>query len=266
MKNPLLAPLALALLAACGCSRQVIIDRIAPDDIQQASRKAYTDLKAGRFEQVRERLRDELKGRDLDGEFRRMAAAIPDGPEPDVTAVDFHAYAGTGGTRYDITYRYDYPGQWVQARFGWSRDNGDLRLTGIAVNAFDSTANDADTFTLEGKGPFHYLVLLLAASVFTVSFVALFKCVFRRGLRRKWAWALFIVLGFGAFAFNWTTGAWRLSLLNVQLMSVAALRPFAGPWTITIAVPVGALVFLYKLRRLGRAEREQAGRVASPPP
>jgi hypothetical protein len=137
-------------------------------------------------------------------------------------------------------------------------------MTGFAVNALDNSAKDPDDFTFEGKGPVHYLVLLVAALVFAANVYALVRCALARGLRHKWAWILFIVFGIGAFRFNWTTGEWRVAFLNLQLMSVAALRLYGGAWTITVAVPVGALACLDKLRRLRAKDRAEAGRAAPP--
>jgi hypothetical protein len=67
---------------------------------------------------------------------------------------------------------------------------------------------------------------------------------------RKWPWVLFVALGFGQLAVNWTTGEWALNLLSVQVFSASATAAPYGPWILAVSLPVGAIVFLLRRRAL----------------
>jgi asparagine N-glycosylation enzyme membrane subunit Stt3 len=68
--------------------------------------------------------------------------------------------------------------------------------------------------------------------------------------RRKWLWILFILFGFGKLSINWTTGQWGVMVLAAQLFSASAAAAYFGPWIVSVSLPVGAVLFLIKRRRL----------------
>ncbi len=76
--------------------------------------------------------------------------------------------------------------------------------------------------------------------------------------KRKWLWIVFIPFGFGRLSFNWTTGRVLFNPLSVhfQLLGAAAVKHgLYAPWIISISVPLGAIVFLIRRKRLAAAGR-----------
>lgn len=69
-------------------------------------------------------------------------------------------------------------------------------------------------------------------------------------IARKWPWMIFILLGVGKVAVNWTTGEWQVMPLAVQLFSVSALSDSYGPWELAVSFPLGAIAFLARRRVL----------------
>jgi len=244
-----------ALLAFNGCSVSSVAEKFAPQDIQEASKKAVSDLQARRFGAIEERLSDRLRGQDLRETFSRMAAVFPDEAPRTVTVLGYFASAGTEGTHFDITYEYQFSGSWVEAQFSWQRVDGQPRILKFDVKALDHSVEDENALTFRAKGPLHYLVVLLRVCAAVLSLVALVKCVRTKGLRQKWLWIIFIIFGIGSFVLNWTSGEWHINLLSFQLFSFSAAA-FSGPWIVSVSVPVGAVVFLDKLRRQKAAQRE----------
>jgi hypothetical protein len=109
-------------------------------------------------------------------------------------------------------------------------------------------------FTLGGKSIVEYLVLgfSLVLPLFTLAMLVI--CIRTRLKGRKWPWILFVICGFGRFAVNWTTGQWDFSPLYVQLFSAGAYATRYGPWTISISIPVGAIIFLLRGKQLKAAD------------
>jgi hypothetical protein len=106
-------------------------------------------------------------------------------------------------------------------------------------------------FALVGKNAIHYIVLSLVVAVPLFIVYALVLCLKTPIARRKWLWMLFIALGFSRLSFNWTDGAYKIQPISFSLLGAGFLKagPYA-PWIFTVAVPVGAIVFLVKRRSL----------------
>ena len=134
--------------------------------------------------------------------------------------------------------------------------NGVKTIVGFHVYPEALALERQNAFTLVGKPASAYIVLCaaLVAALFTVYTLVLCIRTRLRG-RRKWLWVLFIVIGFGKFAVNWTTGQWSFSPASVLLFSASAFAPIYGPWTIVASVPLGAIVFLLRRKSLSAPAR-----------
>ncbi len=73
---------------------------------------------------------------------------------------------------------------------------------------------------------------------------ALVICIGTRLVGRKWPWVLFILVGFGSIAVNWTSGQWRVVPFSIQLFSASVAAQLYGPWIVSASIPLGAIVFL----------------------
>ena len=105
-------------------------------------------------------------------------------------------------------------------------------------------------FRLEGKSLLHYAVLGLVVALPIFTIYALVACFMTRMPGRKWAWALFILFGVGSVALNWTTGEWEFQPLRLQLLSASATAALYQPWVLSASFPLGAVIFLFRRRRL----------------
>ena len=95
-----------------------------------------------------------------------------------------------------------------------------------------------------------YGVLATAITMAIFTIVVLVACIRTKMKRRKWLWVLFILFGFGKLSVNWATGQWGVMLLAAQLFSASGTAAFFGPWIVSVSLPVGAVLFLIKRRRL----------------
>jgi len=79
---------------------------------------------------------------------------------------------------------------------------------------------------------------------------------------RKWPWVLFILVGIGRIAVNWSTGDWFISPVHFQLLGASISAPFYGPWTVAVSIPLGAIMFLI-MRNSLRAVKDGSQLTAS---
>ena len=92
--------------------------------------------------------------------------------------------------------------------------------------------------------------MLWAIGALLITLYALVLCVKTKPLKRKWLWILFILVGFGQFVINWSTGEFQIAPLALQLFSASALASPYGPWIIAVSLPIGAALFIDRRRKL----------------
>jgi len=167
-----------------------------------------------------------------------------------------------------VTFEHNYPDRHLVSSVALqSTDGGPRRTVHINVNVLPAPLEILNAFTFRGKGPAHYLVLLVMIGIAAVTIGALVAWVRqRRTIRRRWWWLLAILLGAFKISFDWTTGGANIEAVHITLLSLGFERagPY-GPWTLTFAVPAGAIGFLIR-RRKAHAEAAAAVTAAAVPP
>jgi hypothetical protein len=108
-------------------------------------------------------------------------------------------------------------------------------------------------FVLSGIPPLLHLVLAAAIAVPLLTIYALVLCWRRRP--RAWGlWTLFIPLGLGKLSVWWLPSPFhssylRLTPFSIQLFGVSLDKsPSYDPWTLSVSLPLGALLFLLSRR------------------
>jgi len=109
-------------------------------------------------------------------------------------------------------------------------------------------------FALAGVPDAYYLVLCAAIGVPLLILYALVLCIRRRP--RAWGlWALFIALGVGELSVLWLPRPFHTSYVSIDPLSVQILgvgiakTPSYDPWRLSVSLPLGALLFLWRERR-----------------
>ncbi len=70
-------------------------------------------------------------------------------------------------------------------------------------------------------------------------------------MHRKWRWVALILVGFGSFMLNWTSGLWGFRMLAIWFLGGMVMRDgLDGPWMVYVSIPVGAIIFHMRRRTL----------------
>jgi hypothetical protein len=126
---------------------------------------------------------------------------------------------------------------------------GVLKVVGAHAESFRRRLEAENALTLRGKPIGFWILALLAVAM---PLVCIFEAVrvVRSGMKRRWLWAFVSLLGGCTVAVNWTTGQGTLQPLLVQFLGVGIVRkggPYV-PWTLSIALPLGAIWAETRLR------------------
>lgn len=134
--------------------------------------------------------------------------------------------------------------------FVLSNVGGTTVVDGLAAEPLPDSLENLNRFEFFGQGPINYLMLLCCIAV-PVFMLATFVRVIRAPLpRRKWLWALFVLLGVGQIALDWNVGTLSFSLLQLRPLGSGWLK--AGEFAPTVlftSFPLGAILFFVRRRK-----------------
>lgn len=138
--------------------------------------------------------------------------------------------------------------------------DGDARIAHVEWQPAPLDLRERFPFALAGIPAPYYLVLGAAIAVPLLVIYALVICAAHRP--RMWGlWALFIALGVGELSVLWLPRPFHTSYVSVDPLSLQVLgvgiakSPSYDPWRLSVSLPLGALLFLWRERRRpGKAE------------
>ena len=243
----------LALLALLGCSQQDLLNKFSsPED--QATAKRYIDrLRAGEFAEIEKALDSGIQTPEIHHTLAKMAALFPNGKPTSIELVGAQIYHSPGVRTVNTTFEYNFGDRWLLANVAVRDRQGTKTVVGFNVNPMRQSLESLNKFALPGKSAIQYAVLVAAIAAALITLYSVVACARTKLPRRKWLWMLFILVGFGKVAVNWTSGEWGTAPLSIQLFSASAFAPPYGPWTIAVSLPLGAIAFLlYRRSRLLR--------------
>ncbi len=242
--------MSLYALALIACTQQEMLEKFtSPED--QSVAKHYVDLlRQQQYEAIEMAMDPSLHTASMHETLVTMAAAIPAGEPTSVTLIGANSMSTSGAKTINLTYEYDFSGKWIVANVAVKRQGSATAIVGFHIYPQASSLEQQNKFTLSGKSPVQYLVLGLAVILPLFTLFTLVICVRTKLKGKKWPWVLFVLFGLGKLTVNWTTGHWDITPLSVQLFSAGAFAPFNGPWTLSISLPIGAIIFLMRRKQL----------------
>lgn len=239
-----------------GCSQQDMLSMVASTDDEAVAKKYIDLLRERRFDEIEQVTYPSIRSQ-LRDVFDEMADALPASQPTSIRLVGARKLTNNDGLTTNLTFEYAFgEEEWFLINVAWLSADGALAIVGFNVYDTDGPLEEQNKFVLGGKSPTHYVVLALVIALPIFSIYALIVCARTKLSGRKWPWILFIVFGVGNFALNWTTGESRFALLQIQLLSASVAAEPYGPWVLSVSVPLGALLFLLRRRRLSAPESQ----------
>lgn len=244
----------IALMSLSGCDQAALMDKVAtPEKVETA--KHYIDLlRNHQYDLIEKDLDPSIKPANIQEILAGMAATIPSQEPISEKVVGAQTFTlntdGKTSTTTNITFEYEYPDKWLLANVATQHTETGFIIVGFRINPMPDSLENTNRFTLSGKQALHYLVLTLAVLIPLFILFALVLCVRTKMEKYKWLWILFIIVGIGQFSVNWATGQWAFSPFSIQIMGVGAFAPLFGPWILTVSLPLGAIVFLFRRKAL----------------
>ncbi len=251
------------LLLLGGCQASRLVQMFGSPAEEQAARHYLDLLRERQFDAIESVVDPTQRTPGLRSKLEAMASYVPAQAPTAVQVVGVGVVEGDGMRTVSYAFQCRYPGRWLLLRVVRRTRDGSTFLLGLSVQPLTDSLESTNRFTLHGKHPLQLAVLLAAIVVPLFCVVALVVCVRTPMRGRKWPWVLFILFGVVSVTVNWTTGAWDVHPLSFLLLGAAVGGTPFGPWSISVACPLGAVWFLLRRPRLLAAATE-AGPPALP--
>jgi hypothetical protein len=224
---------------------------MAPDDKKAQAIEILEALRKGNGKETFALLPEEQKTEEAKKTLVMLAQGIPDQDYTNMTFVNYQWQMTNGKDYYYFVFEYDFAGRYLLADITLEQDKEEVIVAGLHINEVAESIVKSSKFDFKNAGVLHY-GFLGAVTIFPIfSIITLVTCIRTKGLKRKWLWCIFILVGLMTFKLNWSTGAWEWQPLSFQLLSSSAFSSGAyGPWILGFSVPVGALAFWDKRKKL----------------
>jgi hypothetical protein len=255
LRRTLFAVVLTALLAGC-LDQKAWIQKFAPKDDDELARRFINSIRTANYVAASAMLDHRIKAGPE--QLNKLHAILDHGEPLNIELIAAHSQFFSAGTAskqsVQLTYQVQFRDAWTVAAVEIQQDAVGRRVVNARFDPMPDSLQALNRVTFQDKSIVHYVVFAFAIAIPLFIITTVVVCV-RSRVRRRWLWIIFILLGFGQLQLNWTTGEWALRPLSFLLLGAAAFRAgFCGPWTISIAVPVGAIVFLIWRRRLRRKD------------
>lgn len=247
------------LAAGCRDQQRMMAERMAPDEAERFARGWIMDLHQGRLQAAADVTQPQDARIDVPTQLLQMSRLVRDRPVRGIELVGYEASVMGGVRRDQLVYQLSLADGWIIALVNLRSSGGRYVVESANFSPAPASLQEINAFSLTGKSPLHYVFLLLtlAAPVFCL-FAAV--RVARTRMRRRWLWVLVALIGVATFRIDWTTGQWDVLPLNFQLFSAGFTRStMYGSWILTLSLPLGAALALWRRGRALRSQETGAG-------
>lgn len=236
-------------LAACFDQKAWLQKWVSPSD-DAFARTFIEAVRTGNYPACDKMLAPNLRGTQAAKGLQDVHTVLDHGKPLSVEVVGYNFNFTNGKTRVVLTYQLHFPGSWAVGNVIIEGTGSSTVVVGTNFQPLKDSLEVLNAFTLRGKSLLHYAVLALCLINPPFILYALVACI-RTRMRSKWVWMLFILAGVGRLGLDWNTGQYTIQYFQLSLLGVTAFRPaLYGAWVVSWGVPLGAVIFLLRQRKL----------------
>lgn len=230
------------------------LEKFVNKEVDRFSRDYIDILLKGDVEQAKELLDPSGVNSKTQSQLQEIVNLLDKGELISIEVVGVNVFRSRDRIRHTLTYQLQFKDAWLLAIvtvFGVSENQ---KIHSFQVKPIPRSLEEINAFTFSDKSFRHYIILLIAIGIPVFIIYTIVLCI-RTKMKRKWLWIIFMLFGFGTYSFNWTSGLMGFMPLAIHLIPTSAFKrgPYA-PWIISLSVPIGALLFLLKRRKIRKAE------------
>lgn len=243
----------LALIAAllvASCSYEDMKELIVPKEESSFARQYLDQLRLKNYEYVTSQMHPELLVKVTTEELDKLADYFPDGDPISTELMGSNVKMFNDVWSANFSFESQFNDSWTVSSVSMTKEGEKVLVTSINVYRTNESQKIINSFS---KVEVSASKLLVLALTFITPIFMLVTCVFvrRTPIEKKLRWYLLSFVGVGTVAMNWTTGEIGTKIATIKLLgfSAGAGSEFA-PVILVFTVPVGAIVFWFKRKKL----------------
>jgi hypothetical protein len=233
-----------------GCNQRSLVAKFTSPEDETIATNYIALLRQRQFGPIEKDVDPSLKSVFTQDLLEKMADAIPRQDLVSVKVVGANAFHGDGINKVNLAFEYEFQTNWLLINVATQKKDGVLTIIGFHIHPLPDSLENLNKFTLAGKNFLQYATLAFAILIPLFSLYALVLCIRTKIKKRKWLWIIFILIGIGSFTVNWTTGQCHVQPLSFQLLGASSFAPPFGAWLISVSLPLGAILFLIRRKKL----------------
>jgi len=276
-------------LASCSETAWGPIVKMMMDEEMETRVNAITDDVIARdMDAVQARLASSISAEAAQAGLTDLFNHLPEGEPESTLAISYNWSSNTsfndgqsGSTRSaNIVVRLEYETAIAYLTIGlFAAPGEEYSITLLRANYIETGTADSSVYAPENHTIWHAVfgILALVIPVFIIgSLIAMYRM---KRIKRRIIWTILMLVGYPVFALNWTTGdvwlaspgvtttanSWHLSLIDIKFFG-AAFQQVVGMGTLVwVGVPLGAILFWYKLYAVGITRKAAKNENETPP-
>jgi len=276
-------------LASCSETAWGPIVKMMMDEEMETRVDAITsEVVARDIEALQDRLHPSISADAARSGLTDIFNLLPEGEPESAIAISYDWSSttsltdGQSGSRRsaDIIVRLEYEADIAYLTIQLFAAPGDeYTINTLRANTFEADASNQPAYAPESYTIWHAVfgILAVVTPIFIVgSLIGMYRM---KRIKRRVIWTILLLIGYPVFALNWTTGyvwlaspgvtstadSWHLSLIEIKFFG-AAFQQVVGTGTLVwVGVPLGAILFWYKLYAVGITRKPAQGANETPP-
>jgi hypothetical protein len=242
------------LAALLGCDQKGMLAKFTPPAEDKLAREFLARVISSQIDEAMPLLAPAYRNADGREGLTQLTRLFAGGQTKSIEVVGvFHRLGiGTDQQRRNVqlSYQVELTNGWFAGTIIVAGTDSAARIGSARFNRIPSSLEEMNRFSVGDKGPLQWLFLAAAVLIPAFCIVSLVICI-RSRIRHKWLWILFILFGLFKVSLNWTTGELDSQPVSFLLLGAACLKTGAyAPWILSVAVPVGAVLFFVKRKDL----------------
>jgi hypothetical protein len=246
-----LAALAAVSVAACATDVDSFAARMTSEAEREFSLQYLGLIQAGGVDSAFAQLTPELQ---TDQARRELEAVVPALSEVRLDSLDLigvNVNSAPDARQVNLTYEGSAGAGFVVMNVAalYAAD-GAPQVVGFSARPAAASLETTNAFASAELTPFRIGWLGLMVLIPAACLGAAIAVARSAGMPRRWLWVLACFVAAPVVTLNWTTGAWFVRPVSFVLLGSGAIRGGpAAPWMMSLALPLGAGLSLWRRRK-----------------
>jgi len=241
----------LLTLSLAGClDQRAWFQKFIPKDEDSFARRFIEAIQLGQYDTTDTMIDSSVKAEFTRNNLEQMQKYLNRGSPLAIETVGVNTVVEGNRTRSYLTYQIQFPESWMLGEMVVDKVDGNLSVLGAHFKTIPASLSEINGFTFKNKSLGHYIyfVFQLLLLLFIIYVVII---VIKSKIKRRWLWAIVTLIGICQLSMNWSTGDVYFQPINIRIPIVGANKAgLYAPWILYCNIPIGAIIFLVRRRKL----------------